>query len=179
MYYFVSDIHLGAGNEQSAKRTEDAFCRWLDMIACDARALYLMGDIFDFWFEYHRVAPKGYVRVLARLAELTRKGVDVVFITGNHDMWCHDYFESECGARATSTMITMMSTATQPPAAMAATSALTPAITAFAVAIIALTATLINFTVAMAARLMACAARTDIFTPAFAAFALAFAPHYL
>lgn len=99
MYYFVSDIHLGAGNEQSAKRTEDAFCRWLDMIACDARALYLMGDIFDFWFEYHRVAPKGYVRVLARLAELTRKGVDVVFITGNHDMWCHDYFERECGVK--------------------------------------------------------------------------------
>jgi UDP-2,3-diacylglucosamine hydrolase len=99
MYYIVSDIHLGAGGEQHSKRAEDAFCRWLDMVATDAKAIYLLGDIFDFWFEYRRVAPKGHVRVLARLAELTRKGVDVVFITGNHDMWCYDYFEQECGIK--------------------------------------------------------------------------------
>jgi UDP-2,3-diacylglucosamine hydrolase len=99
MYYFVSDIHLGAGGSKQAQRTEDAFCRWLDMASKDATAIYLMGDIFDFWFEYHRVVPKGYVRVLSRLSELTRKGVDVVFITGNHDMWCYDYFEQECGVK--------------------------------------------------------------------------------
>ena len=99
MYYFVSDIHLGAGDHRAAQRSEDAFCRWLDMVGKDAKAIYLMGDIFDFWFEYRRVAPKGHVRVLARLAELTRKGVDVVFLTGNHDMWCYDYFERECGVK--------------------------------------------------------------------------------
>lgn len=99
MYYFVSDIHLGAGDKVQAQRTEEAFCRWLDMASRDAKAIYLMGDIFDFWFEYRRVVPKGYVRVLARLSELTRKGIDVVFITGNHDMWCYDYFEKECGVK--------------------------------------------------------------------------------
>ena len=99
MYYFVSDIHLGAGDHRAAQRSEDAFCRWLDMVGKDAKAIYLMGDIFDFWFEYRRVAPKGHVRVLGRLAELTRRGVDVVFITGNHDMWCYDYFERECGVK--------------------------------------------------------------------------------
>lgn len=99
MYYFVSDIHLGAGSSKQSQRTEDAFCRWLDMVAEDATAIYLMGDIFDFWFEYRRVVPKGYVRVLSRLSELTRKGVDVVFLTGNHDMWCYDYFEQECGVK--------------------------------------------------------------------------------
>lgn len=99
MYYFVSDIHLGAGDAKSAQRTEEAFCRWLDMVGTNARAIYLMGDIFDFWFEYRQVVPKGYVRVLARLSELTRKGVDVVFITGNHDMWCYDYFDKECGIK--------------------------------------------------------------------------------
>ena len=99
MYYFVSDIHLGGGDRAQAQRAEDAFCRWLDMAGQDARAIYLLGDIFDFWFEYHNVVPKGYVRVLSRLSELTRRGVDVVFITGNHDMWCYDYFERECGVK--------------------------------------------------------------------------------
>ena len=99
MYYFVSDIHLGAGTPEQARRTEDAFCRWLDEVGHDARAIYLMGDIFDFWFEYRRVVPQGFTRVLARFAELTRRGVDVVLITGNHDMWCYDYFERECGIK--------------------------------------------------------------------------------
>ena len=99
MYYFVSDIHLGAGTPAQARRTEDAFCRWLDEVGRDAKAIYLMGDIFDFWFEYRCVVPQGFTRVLARFAELTRRGVDVVFITGNHDMWCYDYFERECGIK--------------------------------------------------------------------------------
>lgn len=97
MIYFASDIHLGAGTPQEAKRTERAFCRWLDMVSADATEIYLLGDIFDFWFEHKRVAPKGFVRVLGRLAELTDRGVRVVFFTGNHDMWCRDYLSSECG----------------------------------------------------------------------------------
>ena len=99
MIYFVSDIHLGAGSHNHARRTEDAFCRWLDMVAKDATKIYLLGDIFDFWFEYRRVVPQGFVRVFGRLAELTQRGVEVVFYTGNHDMWCYDYLEWECGMR--------------------------------------------------------------------------------
>ena len=97
MRYFVSDIHLGAGSAEQRRATERAFCRWLDIVAVDARELYLMGDIFDFWFEYRRVAPKGFVRVLSRLAEMTERGVRVVLYTGNHDMWCYDYLTEECG----------------------------------------------------------------------------------
>ena len=67
------------------------------MVVADATELYLLGDIFDFWFEHKRVAPKGFVRVLGRLAELTDRGVRVVFFTGNHDMWCYDYLTEECG----------------------------------------------------------------------------------
>lgn len=97
MIYFASDIHLGAGSAQEAKRTERAFCSWLDMVARDATEIYLLGDIFDFWFEHKRIAPKGFVRVLGRLAALTDRGVKVVFFTGNHDMWCRDYLTVECG----------------------------------------------------------------------------------
>ena len=99
MIYFVSDIHLGAGGHNHARRTEDAFCRWLDMVAKDAEKIYLLGDIFDFWFEYRRVVPQGFVRVLGRFAELSQRGVEIVFYTGNHDMWCYDYLEWECGMR--------------------------------------------------------------------------------
>jgi UDP-2,3-diacylglucosamine hydrolase len=99
MIYFVSDIHLGAGTAEQARRTEDAFCRWLDSIASDVEQLYLLGDIFDFWFEYERVVPKGCVRVLGRLAEMSRRGVRITFYVGNHDMWCGDYLTEECGVR--------------------------------------------------------------------------------
>lgn len=97
MIYFASDIHLGAGTAQEAIGTERAFCRWLDMVSVDATEIYLLGDIFDFWFEHKRVAPKGFVRVLGRLAALTDRGVKVVLFTGNHDMWCRDYLTTECG----------------------------------------------------------------------------------
>ena len=99
MIYFVSDVHLGAGNALEARRTEQAFCRWLDTVAEDARAIYLMGDIFDFWFEYRGVVPKGFVRTLARLAALVERGVEVHLFIGNHDMWCGDYFAKECGIK--------------------------------------------------------------------------------
>ncbi len=97
MIYFVSDIHLGGGDPCQARRTERGFCRWLDMVAHDAEAIYLMGDIFDFWFEYRGVVPKGFVRVLGRLAALTERGVEVHLFAGNHDMWCREYFFEECG----------------------------------------------------------------------------------
>lgn len=97
MRYFVSDVHLGAGTAEQARYTEQAFCRWLDAISVDVTELYLLGDIFDFWFEYRRVVPQGFVRTLARLAALTDRGVRVVMFTGNHDMWCYDYLHRECG----------------------------------------------------------------------------------
>lgn len=97
MYYFASDIHLGGGSAEAAQRVEQSFCRWLDAIADDAKMLFLVGDVFDFWFEYNGVVPKGFVRVLGRLAALHDKGVRIVYLTGNHDMWQNDYLAKECG----------------------------------------------------------------------------------
>ena len=97
MYYFASDIHLGAGDAATARAVERRFVAWLDDAARDAEAIFLVGDIFDFWFEYRRVVPKGFVRTLGKLAELTDRGVRVVFFTGNHDMWVGDYLARECG----------------------------------------------------------------------------------
>ena len=97
MHYFVSDIHLGAGDKAMQKCVEARFVNFLKQIENDAETLFLVGDIFDFWFEYKRVVPQGFVRVLGRLAELSDKGVKVVMITGNHDMWVGDYLTRECG----------------------------------------------------------------------------------
>ena len=97
MYYFASDIHLGAGDEHFARAVERRFVAWLDKVSGDAEAIFLVGDIFDFWFEYRRVVPKGFVRTLGKLAELTDRGVRVLFFTGNHDMWVGDYLTRECG----------------------------------------------------------------------------------
>ena len=97
MHYFVSDIHLGSGSVAEQRRVERLFLDFLTKIEGDAESLYLVGDIFDFWFEYKRVVPKGFVRVLGRLAELSDKGVKIVMLTGNHDMWVGDYLTKECG----------------------------------------------------------------------------------
>lgn len=97
MIYFVSDTHLGGGKPEEARRVEDAFCRWIDQVAPTASAIYLMGDIFDFWWEYRRVVPKGFTRLFGRLADLTRRGVEVHMFIGNHDMWCGEYLHQECG----------------------------------------------------------------------------------
>lgn len=97
MIYFASDIHLGAGTPDEARRTEQRFTSWLDRAARDAEAIYLLGDLFDFWFEYRRVVPQGFVRTLGKLAELTDRGIRIVFFTGNHDMWVGDYLRRECG----------------------------------------------------------------------------------
>ena len=103
MHYFVSDIHLGAGTEAESRATERRFVAWLDRIAADAETLVLAGDIFDFWFEYKRVVPKGFVRTLGRLAALTDRGIRVIFFTGNHDMWLTDYLVRECGVEICTT----------------------------------------------------------------------------
>ena len=97
MHYFVSDVHLGSGDVAEQRRVERLFLDFLKRIEKDAETLYLVGDIFDFWFEYKEVAPKGFVRVLGRLAELSDKGVRVVMFTGNHDMWIGNYLAQECG----------------------------------------------------------------------------------
>lgn len=97
MYYFVSDIHLGAGSKTERENTERRFVEWLDAVSADAGKIFILGDLFDFWFEYRNVVPKGFVRTLARLAEMTDRGVEIVLLTGNHDMWVRDYLKSECG----------------------------------------------------------------------------------
>lgn len=97
MIYFASDIHLGSGDRQTQRATEQRFVKWLRSIEPTAEVLFLVGDIFDFWFEYNRVVPKGFVRTLAQLAHMTDSGIRVVMITGNHDMWVGDYLTTECG----------------------------------------------------------------------------------
>lgn len=95
--YFLSDAHLGSRATQDSRQRELRLCRFLDSIRHDASAVYLLGDIFDFWFEYHNVVPKGFTRFLGKLSELTDAGIEVHFFTGNHDMWAFDYLHYECG----------------------------------------------------------------------------------
>lgn len=96
--YFASDFHLGAYPLESSKARERRIVSWLDSIKEDAKALFLMGDIFDFWFEYASVVPKGYVRFLGKLAELADLGVSITIFKGNHDMWMFGYFKDELNA---------------------------------------------------------------------------------
>ncbi len=95
--YFSSDNHLGAPTAQASKPREQKFLRWLDHIRPDAHAIFLMGDLFDFWFEYKTVVPKGFVRVLGKLAEFRDSGIEIYFFVGNHDLWMSGYFEEELG----------------------------------------------------------------------------------
>lgn len=97
MIYFASDVHIGAGSPQEQRAAERRFVRWLDSVSADAEAVVLLGDIFDFWFEYRRVIPDGCIRTLGKLAELTDRGIRVVLFTGNHDMWVGDCLARECG----------------------------------------------------------------------------------
>jgi UDP-2,3-diacylglucosamine hydrolase len=96
--YFASDFHLGAGGYASGREREARLVRWLDIIKADAAEVFLMGDVFDFWFEYKTVVPKGYIRFLGKLAELADAGIKIYLFKGNHDMWMFDYFERELGA---------------------------------------------------------------------------------
>ncbi len=93
--YFASDQHLGAPTPQFSFPREKKFVAWLDEVKGDAEAIFLLGDLFDFWFEYKTVVPKGFVRVLGKLAEIRDSGVPIYFFVGNHDLWMDDYFETE------------------------------------------------------------------------------------
>lgn len=93
--YFASDQHFGAPTPEKSKPREKLFVNWLDTIKNDAEAIFLLGDLFDFWFEYTKVVPKGFVRVLGKLAELSDSGIKIHFFVGNHDLWMKDYFETE------------------------------------------------------------------------------------
>lgn len=95
--YFLSDAHLGSKSHPDSRETERRLCRWLESVRQDARAIYLLGDIFDYWFEYRHVVPKGYTRLLGKLSELTDSGVEIHFFIGNHDIWLTDYLSVECG----------------------------------------------------------------------------------
>lgn len=95
--YFASDFHLGIDARLSSRERELQLVRWLDSIKEDAAELYLVGDLFDFWFEYQHAVPRGYVRFLGKLAELRDAGLPIYVFTGNHDMWMFDYFERELG----------------------------------------------------------------------------------
>ena len=93
--YFASDNHLGAPTAAESRPRERRFVQGLDSIKADAGAIFLLGDLFDFWFEYGTVVPKGFVRVLGKLAELRDSGIPIYFFVGNHDLWMDDYFETE------------------------------------------------------------------------------------
>jgi UDP-2,3-diacylglucosamine hydrolase len=94
--YFLSDAHLGSLAIKHGRTQERRLVNFLDSIKDKASAIYLLGDIFDFWYEYKYVVPKGYTRFLGKLSELTDRGVEIHFFIGNHDIWCYGYLEQEC-----------------------------------------------------------------------------------
>jgi UDP-2,3-diacylglucosamine hydrolase len=93
--YFLSDFHLGAPTHADSLVREKKIIQFLNQIKKDAAQIFIVGDLFDFWFEYKLVVPKGYVRILGKLAEITDSGVPIHFFVGNHDMWMKNYFEKE------------------------------------------------------------------------------------
>lgn len=97
--YFASDFHLGVPDAATSLEREKRVIKWLDSIEHDAAEIFLVGDIFDFWFEYKHAIPKGFVRLQGKIAQLTDKGIPVHFFTGNHDMWMFDYFPKELGVQ--------------------------------------------------------------------------------
>jgi len=95
--YFASDFHLGSPNLEGSHKREKQIVKWLTEIEKDAKAIYLVGDVFDFWFEYAKVIPKGFVRLLGKIASLTDNGTPIHIFVGNHDLWMRDYLETEIG----------------------------------------------------------------------------------
>ena len=95
--YFASDFHLGSPNLEESHKREKKIVQWLTEIEKDAKTIYLVGDIFDFWFEYNKVVPKGFVRLLGKIASITDNGTPVHIFVGNHDLWMKDYLETEIG----------------------------------------------------------------------------------
>jgi UDP-2,3-diacylglucosamine hydrolase len=95
--YFSSDNHLGSPNREISLKREKVFISWLDKIKSDAQAIFFLGDLFDFWFEYKTVVPKGFTRLFGKLAEISDSGIDLFFFVGNHDCWMNNYLEDEIG----------------------------------------------------------------------------------
>lgn len=95
--YFLSDAHFGSVFHDNSMDIERKMCRWFDAVKHDAIEIYLMGDIFDYWFEYKNVVPRGFTRLLGKIAELTDAGIPIYFFIGNHDIWLTDYLATECG----------------------------------------------------------------------------------
>jgi len=96
--YFAADAHLGNRYMADPREAERKLVRWMDSIRTEARAIYFLGDMFDYWYEYKYVAPKGCVRFLGKMAELSDSGVEIHLFTGNHDIWMFDYLTRETGA---------------------------------------------------------------------------------
>ena len=97
--YFFSDAHLGVGSKEEDRRKERALVQFLEMVGTEGNQLFIVGDLFDYWFEYRTVVPKGYVRLFAKLAELSDAGVTLTYLAGNHDFWLREYFHDELGMR--------------------------------------------------------------------------------
>jgi UDP-2,3-diacylglucosamine hydrolase len=97
--YFASDFHLGFPDEKSSREREKALVSWLNQVQKDAQDLFLLGDLFDFWFEYKTAVPRGFVRFLGKLSELADQGIQIHIFVGNHDLWMWDYLEKELGAK--------------------------------------------------------------------------------
>lgn len=93
--YFASDFHLGSTGRLDTHSREKLIVQWLEEMKTDMKALYLVGDVFDFWFDYKKVVPRGFIRILGKLAELKDQGVEIYYFTGNHDLWMFDYLQKE------------------------------------------------------------------------------------
>ena len=97
--YFASDFHLGVPDRKSSRLREERIVSWLTEAQKDAKEIFLVGDVFDFWFEYKKAIPKGYARLQGKIAEITDAGIPIHYFTGNHDMWAFNYFEEELGVK--------------------------------------------------------------------------------
>jgi UDP-2,3-diacylglucosamine hydrolase len=95
--YFFSDVHLGIGTKENDRRKERSLVQFLDLVRSDGEHLFIVGDLFDYWFEYASVVPKGYVRLFSRFAELSDAGITITYLAGNHDFWVKSYFRDELG----------------------------------------------------------------------------------
>jgi len=95
--FFVADMHFGSDVFGSSSEREKRFVSWLDSIKMEAKAIYLLGDIFDFWFEYKKAVPRGFTRFLGKIAEMSDAGTEIHYFTGNHDIWVYDYLPKETG----------------------------------------------------------------------------------
>lgn len=104
--YFASDAHFGMDSPQQSLQREKLLVRWLDEIKKDATEIYLLGDMFDYWFEYSKVVPRGFTRFLGKIAEITDAGIPVYYFLGNHDVWIFDYLPEETGIRLCPSPIT-------------------------------------------------------------------------